>query len=87
MKSEDYWAELKAKRTKPDRRPAPPSREEKARAEGLSASESAYWLAEFGHLESAPETKQALHQHSDFVPTDEEIARIIRDVQNEPDLK
>jgi predicted RNA-binding protein with PIN domain len=87
VKSEDFWAELKAKKTKPLDRPAPPSREEKARNEGLSEAESAYWLAEFGHLESAPETKQALRQQSDFVPTDEEIARIAREVHDEPDFK
>lgn len=86
VKSEDYWAELKAKKLKPEGRPAPPTREEKARDEGLSESESAYWLAEFGHLESAPETRQAL-KPSDFVPTEEDIARIVREVENEPDLK
>lgn len=86
VKSEDFWAELKARKTKPVDRPAVPSREEKARDEGLSESESAYWLAEFGHLESAPETKQALRQHSDFVPTDEEIAKIAREVDKEPDF-
>jgi predicted RNA-binding protein with PIN domain len=87
VKSEDFWAELKAGKTKPANRPAAPSREEKARNEGLSETESAYWLAEFGHLESAPETKQALRQHSDFVPTDEEIAKIAREVNEEPDWK
>ena len=87
VKSEDFWAEMKARKLKPAHRPAVPSREEKARSEGLSESESAFWLAEFGHLESAPETKQALRQHSDFVPTDEEIARIAREVADEPDLK
>ena len=80
--ADEFWERIKLPR-KP-RIPVPPrSAEERGRREGLTAAESAYWMAAFGVLEDAPETKQALRS-ADFVPTDEEIARIIREVEREP---
>lgn len=79
--SDEYWDRLKA----PKRRTAParlPTAEERGRREGPSSSEAAYWLEAFGALDEAPETREALRS-ADFVPTDEEIAQIEREVERE----
>jgi predicted RNA-binding protein with PIN domain len=54
----------------PDRPPAP------------SPAEAAFWRAEFRDLIAADEREKPLRR-SDFVPTDEEIARIRREVERE----
>jgi len=80
--AEEFWERIKRPR-RPKTPTPPPTAEERGRREGLSAAESAYWMAAFGALEAEPETRQALRS-ADFVPTDEEIARIIREVEREP---
>ena len=52
------------------------------REDGPSAAEADFWLAEFSEVDRAPETRQALRS-ADFVPTDEEIERIAREVDEE----
>ena len=59
-----------------------PTAEEVARSAGLSASEAAYWLAEFADLADEPGVRESLRA-ADFVPTDAEIARIEREVRDE----
>ena len=59
-----------------------PTAEEVARSDGLSASEAAYWLAEFADLADEPKVREGLRA-ADFVPTDAEIARIEREVRDE----
>ena len=59
-----------------------PTAEELARQDGLGAAEAAYWLAEFADLADEPGVREGLRA-SDFVPTDDEIARIEREVRDE----
>lgn len=78
--ADDFLVELANRRKRTTKEiPAKPSREEHARAKGLSEEESAFWMAEFGHLEHEPGVKESLRA-SDFVPTDEEIAQIEREI-------
>ena len=48
----------------------------------LSAEEAALWLAEFGELDAAPETKEAFGPGPTLL-TDAEIARIQREIDSE----
>ncbi|HMF37022.1 MAG TPA: NYN domain-containing protein [Isosphaeraceae bacterium] len=48
----------------------------------LSAEEAALWLAEFGELDAAPETKEAFGPASTLL-TDAEIARIQKEIDSE----
>ena len=82
ISADDFWSSLHARKARPASPPPPPTAEERGRAEGPSPAEAAYWLAAFSGLDEAPGTKQAL-QSADFVPTDEEIARITREVEDE----
>lgn len=79
--AEEFWERIRSPR-KPKTIAPPPTAEERGRREGLSPTESAYWMATFGALDEEPETRRALRS-ADFVPTDEEIARIIREVDRE----
>ncbi|MBX6311419.1 MAG: NYN domain-containing protein [Isosphaeraceae bacterium] len=56
---------------------------EQSRRESPSPQEAEEWLEVFGHLEDDPETRAAF-QRDPFLPTDEEIARIEREVAEEP---
>ena len=81
VSADEFWDRIRAPK-RPKLPKPPPTPEERGRREGPSQAESAYWMAAFGALEDAPETKQALRS-ADFVPTDEEIARIVREVERE----
>ena len=48
----------------------------------LSAEEAAHWMAEFGELDAAPETKEAFGPGPTLL-TDAEIARIQREIDKE----
>ncbi len=48
----------------------------------LSAEEAAHWMAEFGELDAAPETKEAFSPGATLL-TDDEIARIQKEIDNE----
>ncbi len=81
--SDDYLTKISHRR-KPSPSKVEPaiSAEEKARAQGLPPAEAAFWLAEFAHVAEEPGVREALRA-SDFVPTDEEIAKIEREIRDE----
>ncbi len=81
--SDDYLAGLSGGRKGRIELPPPkPTAEEVSRRDGLSATEAAFWLAEFADLADEPAVREGLRA-SDFVPTDDEIARIEREVRDE----
>ena len=65
---------------RPSREPAAPAGPEKPSS--LSEAESAYWAREFGEVERSGELRKAFERDPMF-PTDEEIARIAREVDRE----
>jgi uncharacterized protein len=81
LTADAFWQGLET----PRRGPPPPPRptaEEEARLHGLSPEEAAEWLETFRHVADQPEAREALGS-GDFVPTDDEIARIEREVDEE----
>ena len=56
--------------------------EEPARPEGPDAQEAAFWLEEFRELAESDEAREVFRGDSSF-PTDEELARIEREVEEE----
>ena len=80
-----FWDELSTRRRKKLKEAAASAVETKpdpAHRDGPDERESDHWLAVFGHLEDTPEAKGAL-KPADFVPTDEDVARIAREVAEE----
>lgn len=80
--SEDYWSELESRGARQPEPPLPPTVEETARLHGLSPDEAAYWLNAFRDLAEEPATRDALRGEPAFW-TDEEIAQIEREVEEE----
>ena len=80
--SDDFLSNLANRRRRPETAPPPLSAEEQARDRGLSTAEAAFWMAEFADMANEPGLGERLRS-SDFVPTDEEIARIEREVREE----
>jgi uncharacterized protein len=81
--ADEFWTGLRDRKPgRPTPQLPPPSAEERARREGPSAEEAAMWREVFRDVADAPDTREALG--SDFVPTDEEIERIRREVEDEP---
>jgi predicted RNA-binding protein with PIN domain len=78
--SDEFWESIHERVVKSP--PPPVSAEERARLKGLTPSESEFWQQQFGHLEADSTTRRAL-EPSDFVPSDDEIARIEREVEEE----
>jgi predicted RNA-binding protein with PIN domain len=74
--------DLLKERKKPRAEP-PPSPEDLAREHVLSAEESAYWESEFRDVPDDPQMRAQLRDDSPMI-TDEEIARIKREVEREP---
>ncbi len=85
LTAEVFWEELEARRrsAKKTNSPASPSPEERARLQGLSPSEAADWLETFGYLDDEPEIRDVLRPSERFAPTDDEIERIAREVDEE----
>lgn len=85
MTSDDFLAKLEKKKRRPkivvEVLETP---EEIGRQRGPTSAEANYWMAQFAELEHEPGIKEGLRA-SDFVPTDEEIARIEREVLEEMD--
>jgi predicted RNA-binding protein with PIN domain len=81
LTAEAFWQELETPRRGPPS-PPPPTAEEEARLHGLAPEEAARWLETFRDVVTAPETRAALDQ-GDFAPSDEEIRRITREVEDE----
>ena len=82
MDSDDFLSKLEQMRRPKATIELPKTAEEVARRDGLSVAESAYWMDQFAHVADEPGVRDALRA-SDFVPTDEEIARIEREVREE----
>jgi uncharacterized protein len=81
--ADDFWTELEGRRRRQAPEAPPPlSAEEIARQHGLSPEETEYWLDAFADLADEPETREALQGDGTGL-TDEEIARIEREVQEE----
>jgi uncharacterized protein len=78
--SEDFWSSLHERRRA--RPAAVVTAEEQARLHGLSPAESAAWLDVFAEVAELPGVREVL-RGGDFIPTDEEIARIEREVSAE----
>jgi predicted RNA-binding protein with PIN domain len=76
-----FWDEMEAPRPNAPR-PPPPTSEETARLQGLSPAESAHWLETFRHVADEPGADEVLDTGG-FVPSDDEIARIRREVDDE----
>ncbi len=82
--SDDFLVGLANRKRMPVTAPPPLSAEEQARNRGLSSSEAAFWMAEFADVANEPGIGERLRS-SDFVPTDEEIARIEEEIRREDD--
>jgi uncharacterized protein len=79
LTAEAFWQELEDRRRSPIA-PPPPTAEDRARLHGPSPAEAAAWLETFRDV--ADDLKA--HEADDgFLPTDEEIARIEREVEDE----
>jgi uncharacterized protein len=77
-----FWSRLEGRRAQPRAAPPPLSPEERARLHGLAPEEAQEWVAAFRHVADEPEAREALGSGG-FVPTDEEIARIEREIEEE----
>jgi hypothetical protein len=83
LSADEFWVELDARKARKGRAtPLRPPPSERPRASELSPEEAAYWLQEFGDLDQRPETREALGNDLPML-TDEEIARIEREVERE----
>ncbi len=81
LTAEAFWQKLESTRGKAAA-PPPPTREETARVQGLSAEDAAMWLDTFQDVVLDPDTSESLGQGG-FIPTDDEIDRIQREVDEE----
>ena len=81
LTAEVFWEQLENARGKSPA-PPPPANEEEARLHGLSPEESAAWLETFHDVALDPQTHESLGQGG-FIPTDDEINRIAREVDEE----
>ena len=59
-----------------------PSREEKARVDGLNETETEYWLREFGDIENEPEAAEVLNPAPPMI-NDDEIEKIADEIDAE----
>lgn len=76
--ADDFWTKIHKPKKKSPPIPAKQAETQKA----LSAEESAFWQETFRDVVDDPQTRREL-RGADFVPTDEEIARIEREVEGE----
>jgi predicted RNA-binding protein with PIN domain len=74
--ADEFWTKIHGR----PKREAPPP--EAPPETSLTAEEAAYWLETFREVAEDPATHEALRP-ADFVPTEEEIARIEREVEEE----
>jgi predicted RNA-binding protein with PIN domain len=81
LTADAFWQGLETSKRKSTPLPRPTA-EEEARLHGLSPEEAAGWLEVFGHVADEPDAREALGTGG-FVPTDDEIARIEREVEDE----
>ncbi len=81
--SDDFWSQLQDRRERKHSRnegAASPDRDDRP-GEGRD-DDSSYWVAAFRHVEEMPELRD-VSRPADFVPSDEDIARIAREVDEE----
>jgi len=81
LTAEGFWQALENSRGK-TAAPPPATSEEEARMHGLSPADAAAWLDTFHDVVLDPETDESLGQGG-FIPTDDEIDRITREVDEE----
>jgi predicted RNA-binding protein with PIN domain len=82
MTADEFWIQVHERKPGKTTPPPPPSPEEQSRLHGLSPRETEMWLEVFRDVADAPDSREVFG--SDFVPTDDEIARIQREVEDEP---
>jgi len=82
VSAEQFWSDLEDRKARKDRRPPPPQEDVEERPTQVSAQEAAHWARVFGDRIEESETREALGK--DVMLTDEEIARIEREVAEEP---
>ena len=82
LSTDEFLNRLERPRRAAEHPSPPPSPEERARMEGLSADEAALWREVFRDVADETDLDAALG-HGGFIPTDEEIARIEREVDDE----
>ena len=81
LSADDYWTRMDTLKERKVRAPSPAD-DETDRREAPSALEASYWLAEFRDVAESDEARQAFARDPIF-PTDDEIARIEREVEEE----
>jgi uncharacterized protein len=81
LTAEAFWEELESQRRGPIA-PTPPTAEDRARLHGPSPAEAAAWLETFREVDEQLQADPILGR-ADFAPTDDEIARIEREVEDE----
>lgn len=87
MSADDYWSYMdRRKSRKPMPTPPEPAPRDRERPEAPSSAEAAFWMAEFGDLAASDELREVSRGDVAF-PTDEEIARIAREVAAEAPVR
>ncbi len=83
LSCDEFLSQVADRGRKKKEAPAPAlSPEETARQQGPSAAEAAFWMNTFAHVDEEPGLRDA--PGDGFAPTDDEIARIVREVEGEP---
>ncbi len=79
VSADEYWTRMDSRK---ERKANPPPIEDHPRSAAPSAGEAAFWLEEFRELADSDEARAAFARDPIF-PSDEEIARIEREVEDE----
>ncbi len=80
VSADDFLTMLDSKKER--KRPVVQARVEIPRIEALDADEAAFWLEEFREVVDSPEAREVARGDPSF-PTDEELAEIAREVEEE----
>jgi uncharacterized protein len=80
LSADEFLTQMDAR--KGQKKPKAPSPEEPARPGAPSAQEAAFWLEEFREVAESEEAREIFRGDPSF-PTDEELARIEREVEEE----
>jgi predicted RNA-binding protein with PIN domain len=88
MTADDYWTLMDSRKHRKQGRiePARPDAESPERPDAPSAMEAAFWMAEFRELAASDEIREVSRGDVAF-PTDEELARIAREVASEAPVR
>ena len=82
VSADAFLADLVERRPRIDAAAPPASAEDRAKQNGLAPAESRFWMETFAHVAEEPGLARALRA-ADFVPTDDEIRAIEREVREE----